>query len=52
MVYFLNDHGGLSETRTLEMFEDIKLRAEDALNLAKQAFAAQKAAAEQQYLLN
>ena len=47
-----NYHGGLSETRTLEMFEDIKLRAEDALNLAKQAFAAQKAAAEQQYLLN
>lgn len=47
-----NYHGGLSETRTLEMFEDIKLRAEDALNLAKQAFAAAKAAAEQQHLLN
>ena len=53
-----NYHGGLSETRTLEMFEDIKLRAEDALNLAKQALfheviaaAAQKKAAEQ-YLLN
>lgn len=47
-----NYHAGMSETRTLEMFEDIKLRAEDALNLAKQAFAAAKAAAEQQYLLN
>ena len=47
-----NYHGGLSETRTLEMFEDIKLRAEDALILAKQAFAAQIAATKQQYLLN
>lgn len=46
-------HAGMSESRVLEMFEDVKLRAEDALNLAKQAFAAQKSAAvEHLYLLN
>lgn len=39
-----NYHAGLSETRVLEMFEDVQMRTEDALQLIQQWTQAQQPA--------
>lgn len=39
-----NYHAGLSETRVLEMFEDVQMRTEDALQLIQQWKQAQQPA--------